>query len=234
MELHRYLLALLFASIVITSASAAETGAYWGLGLLAPTDFDLDKQAAIRDSAATLASQGATGAPFVLDSEDSDNGFGIYFGYRLNRFLAIETEYVNLGNYEINVGAIGTQGANPASLTSRNDIDVESFSVSALGHLPTGNNSSVFVKAGAALWELDREAKHQLGVVVPPGVVVSTFTTDKFSENGTSLLAGVGWEVRDRGVAFRIGFDRYFDIGESNTTGQGDIDRLSLNLQFYL
>jgi len=138
-------------------------------------------------------------------AEDSDVAGRVYVGYQFNDYLSVEGGYHDLGAIDSMVGNCSS----PASV----DPSVDGLSVSVLGRVPVSEKVSVIGRAGAMFWNMDVDASSSAPAV---------------SDDGVSPLAGVGMgiAVAER-IEWRVEYDRFFDVGEQETTGQTDIDTLT-------
>jgi len=165
------------------------------------------------------------GAGFDLQSsslDDSDTGFGATLGYQVNENFAAELSYVDLG--EVSYDASNEQ-ASPANesfaLTSSAAGPVLSF----LGILPVGSSRfEVYGRAGLALMDVEGEAAATVGDVV---------TRDRASTTRSNLVfgGGVQYGINDR-FGVRLEWDRHFDVGSEDITGESDIDLFALGLRY--
>ncbi len=117
--------------------------------------------------------------------DDSDMGWSLYGGYRINHYLGIEGGYVNLGEYKA---------------TSRNnntDDSFQAFYLAAVGILPLGDHWQLRAKAGGGIMKLDQSFSNQ---------------DDARDEGGTYLVGVSGrWAPEFfHGVALNLNYDTYF------------------------
>jgi OmpA-OmpF porin, OOP family len=165
-----------------------------------------------------------------LSFDDSDIGFGIVGGYRLNRYLAFEGGYVDLGKVVLQSRATGTFPEDNGAL----DIDVESetsgFTVSALGTLPLSRDWELFARGGALFasnkirFTVDSRGEDFLPPLGP-----------HFSQSGakstTDVYAGLGVSRRILEIYdARLEYQRVFKAGLDETGGTGDLDSLFFGL----
>jgi len=149
----------------------------------------------------------------ACDGDDSDTAVGAFIGYALNKNFALEAGYIDLGNINSLVGNDCERQQDVAADPSANGA-----TLSAVARAPFGDKFSVYGKFGAFFWNMDRDAVGGLASA---------------SDNGVSPLAGIGlgYSFTER-VEGRIEYDRFFDVGENDTTGQTDIDALTLGVAF--
>ncbi len=137
--------------------------------------------------------------------EDSDTAANVYVGYQFNENFAVEGGYHDLGSINSMVGNCSS----PEPI----DPSADGLSVSVLGRAPVSDRVAVFGRAGAMFWNMDVDASANAPAV---------------SDNGVSPLAGVGVGVAiSERIEGRVEYNRFFDVGEQETTGQTDIDTLT-------
>ena len=149
-------------------------------------DFYVGGSIGLSDSDASLSAicAGATGS-----IDDTDTGWKLYGGYRINENIAIEGGYVDLGTNSASATLGGT------SITGSGDFT----GLTLAGVVGTNVTQSVgiFAKAGLILW--DMEASGSSG---------STFLA--VDDDGTELTFGVGVNMRiNSNVKARIEWERF-------------------------
>ena len=150
----------------------------------------------------------------TCSSDDTDTGWKIYGGYQFNPNGAIEFGYVDLGK----VKASGTD-----SFLGVASIDWETSGITAalVGSLPVGQNFGLMGKLGLFHWDLDVNASS------------SVLGSGSDSSSGTDLTYGLGLKYDfSKTVGVRAEWERFKDVGDDNTTGQSDIDLLSVGVVF--
>jgi OmpA-OmpF porin, OOP family len=193
-------------------AIAADVGPYIGFSVGQAKARDLKSS----DIDAALAS---IGLGSVTSVDDKDTAFRIYGGYRILENLAVEVAYVDYGAFKSNStivsGGFGTATGKWSGYH---------LSGSAVGILPVGQNLLLFGKAGLGYWNLDFDF-----TASGPG---GTLTASD-SDSGISPLLGIGAVLNfTQNFGIRAEWERHLNIGDDNTTGESDIDILSLGLQF--
>jgi OOP family OmpA-OmpF porin len=165
------LLLALSAALGVTSAHAADTGAYAG-GSIGQSSFS---NFSASDLDAALADEGITSSS---STEDSDTGWKVFIGYQFLKYLAVEGAYTSFGKATAN-----SLITSPVSGVADTEIEASSWSVSALGILPLGESFSLFGRVGANFWDADTSVTGSAG-----GIPVS----DSVSTDGTDWVYGVG------------------------------------------
>lgn len=118
--------------------------------------------------------EGLTDAVRDLDTDDS--AYKLFFGWRFNRFLSLEADYIDLGNPRGNFDASGTSGDY--------QLELSGFAGYAIGTLPLG----IFELSGKIGYYFhDVEINVDLDNIGPGnGDVIGS------DESGEALVYGVG------------------------------------------
>jgi OmpA-OmpF porin, OOP family len=155
--------------------------------------------------------------------DDSGTGYGLAGGNQFNDHFALEFAYVDVGSVEYRASATVTDGVNVANA----DVDLESSAhgpiLSALGILPIGERFSVFGRVGFSFLSAKGTAR-----------VTIDDTSDRDSQDSqkSDPVLGVGVEYSvGRYSAVRLSWDRYFDVGTDDVTGDVDADMYSLGFR---
>jgi OOP family OmpA-OmpF porin len=127
------------------------------------------------------------GSALSGSTEDNDFGWKIFGGYAFNRFIAIETAYIDLGEVSIDAVSDGTGVVYaPGAVTA--SIATSGFSLSMVGSVPVSERIGLHAKLGVFVWE----AKSQFNnAAFPP-----TSRTD----DGSDFAYGIGasYTINDR------------------------------------
>lgn len=164
-----------------TAAHAADNGFYLGAGVL---------QAKVDDV-------------FDTNLELDNTGFKIIAGFRPLDLLAVEANYMDLGDETRNL-PLGVSG----------QVDAKAFAAFGMLFLPIPI-VDVYAKAGLARWELD-------GRVSGGGSLLST------DDNGTEFAYGAGAQLQFGSLGARLEYES-FDI--DNTDG-ADLISLGITYTF--
>ena len=204
------------------SAQAAEPG-WYVLGFGGETSASISQGEADDNLVAIFESAGLDVVDLTSTLDDSDTGFGLAGGYQLNDHFAIEFAYVDLGSVGYRATATVSDGVDEADA----DVGLESSAsgpiLSALGILPVGERFSLFGRAGFSLLSAEGTARITLGGA-----------SDRVSqdEQKSDPVLGVGVEYSlGRYSAVRLAWDRYFDVGTDDVTGDVDADMYSLGFR---
>lgn len=213
-------IALLGLAVLASApAVAAERGFYFGLDA-GQYAYDLDQRAIDRTVEDAVAAAGLA----VVDgqSDTSEDGFtyGIILGYQILPFLAVEAAYVDLGDAEYKANGTVTDGLSTAEMNAQLTAESSGATVSALGVLPLFDSG----------WEVYGRA----GVYFASNDVGARFTIDGVSESAsdssssTEFLWGVGAGYTRGDWTVRLDFQQFTDVGDSDSTGDVNVNRIVL------
>ena len=133
--------------------------------------------------------------------DEDDTAYKIFAGYRMNRFLAFELDYINLGEPS---GAV---------VPGRNvDASVDGFAPFVVGTLPLGPYFEVFGRAGYYFYDATRGVEDTLDNRV------------EFDEESEDIVygAGIGANLGEK-LNLRFEYEKY------DLEGLDDTDALWLN-----
>lgn len=162
--------------------------------------------------------------PESVDIDDGDFAWSVGLGYRINRYLAAEVEYIDFGTTDvIEHYDVDTPGA-PVPFPAIFDLDYSSHvtgpALSLLGTLPVGQNFELFVRGGALF--AGREFEIGFGGL-----------NENFSSTVWLAGAGVTWSFAKR-WAIRAEYQQTGELSESLISGETSLKRMSLTALFKL
>jgi OOP family OmpA-OmpF porin len=194
------------AILVAGAAEARDMGWYAGAGL-GYSDFDSPISASELEA---LLAQGGVTATVSID--DTDTGWKLFGGYQVNRNLAVEAAWVDLGEVGINVNV-----SSPQTVSLGASSAVDGFALSAVGMLPIGDRLDLIGRLGIYSWDVSAQA-----IVTDGGTAVQASADD----DGSDAVYGIGLEYDfNIGVTTRVEWERY-DIGGD------DVDLLSVSVGY--
>jgi opacity protein-like surface antigen len=206
------------AALSTTPAVAEDRGFYWGFDL-GQYEYNLDQN----DIDTALVDGLESGGLDVLSgsSETSEDGFtwGLTLGYQFFRFLAVEAAWVDLGSaeYKASVDVAGEGLVIP--LDTKITTDSSGATLSALGILPFASNWQVFGRAGVYFANNDLDVTASSGEISESG---------EDSDNTQEFYWGLGAGYTQAQWTLRLEWQQYMDVGDESTTGETDIDRITL------
>lgn len=128
--------------------------------------------------------------------------WSIFAGTEINRFLAVEVAYTNLGTTDLG-GSANLKGT--------------SYSLNLVGNIPVTKSVSMFAKFGLA----------NTGVYTETAGVTGTTYSTVSPTIGLGVRAGVG-----KKMDVRIAYDNYKFTTDNSTTNNADITSVSLIYKF--
>lgn len=197
------------ALLSLSSVAMADSGFYAGIGV-GQASVDVDTAGLQSD----LASLGITS---TVSADEEDSSFKIFGGYEFNQNFAVEFGYADLGKFAATANITA-----PLVTTANSNIEASAIFVDVVASLPLGNQFSLFGRAGLAFSKLETDVS-----------VLGTTFSDKEDEANLKLGLGAQYSFT-KSVALRAEWERYLDVGDESTTGEGDIDvaGVSLNVKF--
>jgi len=207
------------AALSTTPAVAQDRGFYWGFDA-GQYQYNLDQNDLDNALVDSLESEGFD----VLSgrSETSEDGFtwGLTLGYQFFRYLAVEAAWVDLGSaeYKASVEVAGDGSIIP--LDTKITTDSAGATLSALGILPFASNWQVYGRAGVYFASNDLELRVSSDGFGPPPA--------EDSDNTQEFYWGLGAGYTQAHWTLRLEWQQYMDVGDDSTTGETDIDRITL------
>lgn len=158
---------------------------------------------------------------YTCSIDDTDTSFNLFAGYQFMPYVSGELGYIDLGKF--NIAAAGTSLGTPLEVSG--DIKAKGWTLSVVGTYPIQPNFLLLGRLGIFRWDAD------LGVSVYSGGVFIGSASE--SASGTDPLYGVGvqWNVNKQ-FGVRGEWTRYSNVGDQNTTGQSDVDNLSISVLY--
>jgi len=199
----------LFALAAATLSSSVLAGDWYGMVSAGRSDFKGGKS----DLDNILIGAGATGLSSRLD--DTDTGYKVQLGYRINQNFAVEGGYLDLGKMKYTAAFTG--GAASA------EAKADGWNIALVGSVPVGQNLSLFAKLGM----IDAKVKVNVSATGPGGAAAGSADDTSWKGNygiGASYALSDKWAVRAE-------YERFNDLGDSNT-GKGDVDLFSVGVVF--
>lgn len=145
-----------------------------------------------------------------ITCKETDTGGKILGGYQLSKNFALELGYADLGQTKATFSGFGSA-----------TIGAKGFEFTGIGMLPLNEQFSLLARAGLFNWKVD--FKDGTGLV------------GSANASGTDLTYGFGLKFDfTRDFAARGEWQRYKDVGDLNTTGQGDVDFIGVSLVYKL
>jgi len=196
--------ALIVASVAAVSPAVA--GDWYFAGSAGQSDFKAEKG----DIDGALIAAGATGLSSSLD--DQDTAYKLQAGYRFNQNFALEGGYINLGKLKYSAAYTGGAG--------RAEIKADGWNIDVVGSIPVGQTFVLFGKVGM----INAKVEATVSATGPGGAAAGS--VDDTSSKGHWGIGG-DYALNDK-MAVRLEYERFKNLGDENTTGEGDVDLLSV------
>lgn len=222
------------ASILTVPAHAAEAGFYFGAS--AGHAEENPKSIGINVSLGLFPTQIQHLDATRVEVDDSSVAWGALVGYRVNRYVAAEVEYMDSGtahiseHYDLTPLIPSLPGIPrgtpiiiaPVELTKTYSSRIRGPALSVLGTVPVGKAWDLFLRGGVLF------ADRKIEVSQSNGLGNNTF-------GSTVWLAGAGvdWSFVSRWAA-RAEYQRTGKLDGNSLIGQTDLERVSLSVRFRL
>ncbi|MDE2234805.1 MAG: outer membrane beta-barrel protein [Gammaproteobacteria bacterium] len=216
---HKYgLIAIIALAGLLTTMVARADDNPWYVGLsLGQANYGSDVE-----DAASLLNQELTSLGYAntITYSKTDTGYVPRVGYRFNKYFSLEANYFNMGTANL-YGTI----TSPVSATADISVKLTGFGIDAVGNLPLNDMWSLFANAGLI------EASIKENVGVSSGI---TGIANSESSNNTTYDIGGGVQLNiENNWAFRLGYMQFHNVGDSNTTGSGNVNYAYLGAFYY-
>lgn len=144
--------------------------------------------------------------PAASSCDDTDTAWKIYGGLEVNEYISMEVGYADLGEAKISGATTGT-------------AEVNGMTIQVIGNLALNPSFSLIGRGGMNILNLD--------VVTTGGEVLDEGDTDI----AWSLGLGAQYNLSNS-VGLRLEWERYFKVGDADTTGDMDIDLFSAGVVY--
>jgi hypothetical protein len=202
-----------------TVAQADETrGFYVGFNVGA-TKMDIDKNALDAAISDALSASGLDVLSASSSTSENDASLGVFAGYRILPYLAVEAEWMTLGTGKYEARGDVTDGTTTDELRVSAETDATGIAASALGIWPISRSWEVYARLGVIFADttLTAHARSSLASI-----------NDNLSEDSQNLLYGVGASYRYSSAwSMRLDYQHFDGLGDSNTIGETNVDRLA-------
>lgn len=200
----------IFLTAFLVMASPAFAGDIYIAGSLGRSNVDLNQS----DLDNAVTSAGATGLSSSLDKHDT--GYKAQVGYQFTPNFALEGGYVDLGE--------GSYSGNYTGGNVNATIKASGFNIAALGILPINESFSVFGKLGTIRAKVEAQSNATGPAGAATGSVRSTDWESNFGIGGTYNIS--------KQLGIRAEYERFNKLGDSASTGEGDVDLLSAGVMY--
>jgi opacity protein-like surface antigen len=162
--------------------------------------------------------------PYDVEVDDGALAWSAGLGYRVNRYLAGELEYMDFGTTDVtehySVDNIGAPVPFPTVVDLDYSSNVSGPALSLLGTLPVGEHFELFLRGGALF--ASREIKTGFGAL-----------DEEFARTVWLAGAGATWSFA-KSWAIRAEYQQTGKLGESLVSGETRLKKMSLSVLFSL
>lgn len=209
---------LLLVPVFILSACASQPGAqkaamtaHASFGC-SNTDYKGSEFSGSTDDGCGYKLVGRIGGGVMQPLAPPEKGEPVGNASRLDNMLEAEVGFVQHGTMDFNGLWLGTPNSG--------EVKAQGAILGAVYTRRINDRFDLFANGGAHWWKVK---ENEVFGGVP----------DHVEASGTSPYFGLGGRYwLNRNLAVRASWERYFDVGDTNVTGNGDIDNLWLGLDF--
>ena len=207
---------LILAFTAVPGAFAAdEKGWYLGAGLG-------QSKVSINEGAINAAAIAAGFTAASTTSDEKGDAWKLFGGYQFTKNWAVEFAYMDAGKFSADTTATGPAGRFKLEWAGKG------WSLAGVGTAMVSDNFGVFGKLGAFSWDLDYKCS------AVSGAAVCVAPTNR-SASGTDLTYGVGLKYNlTKQTSLRVEWEQFKDVGNDATGGKGDIDLITVGIQYKL
>lgn len=145
--------------------------------------------------------------PAASACDDTDTAWKIYGGLEVNEFISMEVGYVDLGEATI-------------TGTTTGSAEVNGMTIAVVGTYAIAPSFTLIGRGGMNI--LNLEVNETTGGVP---------SNDGDTDVAWSLGVGAQYNL-NKSVGFRVEYERFFDVGDADTTGEADVDLISAGVVF--
>ncbi|HSO45060.1 MAG TPA: outer membrane beta-barrel protein [Rhodoferax sp.] len=146
--------------------------------------------------------------PATSTCDDSDTAWKIYGGLEVNEYLAMEVGYADLGEAKFSGTPSGT-------------AEVHGMTMQMVGTFAINPSFSVIGRGGMNFLNLEKN-----------GTIADT-PNNNVGDTDVAWSLGLGAQYNlSKSVGLRAEWERYFKVGDEDTTGEVDIDLISASIVY--
>ncbi|MBF0589275.1 MAG: outer membrane beta-barrel protein [Magnetococcales bacterium] len=178
-----------------------------------------------RSLRSTISSYGYTSPTATFNRDMTAGNYKLYAGYTVNKNVAVEMAFVDLGKVKGDLSASGIyNNSTTISVDGYNETKVRGATLAGVLKLPfNSNRSAIFAKAGGLLWHADSSSTTDLSIST---TTLATLSVND-SNTGLSVMGGAGAEhFFDDHFGVRAEWEYYHDVG-SEKIGKADVHAIT-------
>lgn len=139
--------------------------------------------------------------------DDTDTAWKIYGGLEVNEFISMEVGYVDLGKATFTGATTG-------------NAEVDGMTIAVVGTYAVAPSFTLIGRGGMNILNLEINE-----------TTAGTPSNDGDTDVAWSLGLGAQYNL-NKSVGFRVEYERFFDVGDADTTGEADVDLISAGVVF--
>lgn len=164
--------------------------------------------------------------------DESDVGWNVALGYRVNNYLAAELSYVNAGEASLTerYAAVPTAPIPVSDVLRTYTVSSTGPALSVLGSLPLSEQWQVFLRGGVFFAKQEVESRT---IIQSPTATNPRPVERDYSDEVFTVGAGVQWAFLPRWTA-RLEYQRSDDLQSNDITGESRLDQAAISVLFGL
>lgn len=173
------------------------------------------------DQLANEANRSLDGDPHTVSWGTHGDGFGLRFGYRMNRYLSFDFDYTDFGSAD---GSYRSTGTAPPTTAGSFDMSGWAASIGATGTIPFTRSFGLYGRIGLARDHIKASTSGRGPFSLPDR------TADSYNWIGV-YGAGLRYAFTPA-IAGRLGYRIYNNAGSGDTGGSANVKYLYLGVDF--
>lgn len=159
---------------------------------------------------------------WVPGDDDEGTAWSVTAGYRINRYLAVEASYVNLGTLSATHDIVVPPLFGGGTLNFHRELETAGPALTAFGTLPLSASWQLYARAGMLFADTDLTT-----------AINGSSNSTSFDSDVTTLGAGAQYDWGGHWSA-RLEFQRSLDVGGDDVANEADVDAISLGFLYRL
>ena len=146
--------------------------------------------------------------PAGSSCDDTDTAYKIYGGLEVNEYISMEVGYADLGETSVTGATTGT-------------AEVNGMTLAMVGTFAVSPSITLIGRGGMNILNLEVN-----------GPIAGTPTNNE-GDTDVAWSLGLGAQYNfTKSVGLRVEYERFFDVGDADTTGETDVDLISAGIVF--
>jgi opacity protein-like surface antigen len=165
-----------------------------------------------------------------VTADETDVGWSIVLGYRVNKYLAAEVSYMDAGEASLTEQYYTLGPSSLPDVLNTYTVSSSGPAVSVLGSLPLSERWEIFLRGGVLFAKQEVEAR----VIIQSPTAINARPIERdYSDEVVTVGAGVQWAFLPRWTA-RLEYQRSDDLQSNEIMGESRLDQASLSVLFGL